>query len=80
MIKTMKMNMQPSTMSRISHHDRTEPFLIAAGTATLLVVGGATRLLVVGSGTEALEDDAMTTRSERQTPKPSMTPEELVDD
>ena len=57
------MRTQPSVISKISHHARRRPALIAAG--ELIPV-------MVGSGTEA-DDPETETRSERHTPRPGTT-------
>lgn len=56
--------MQPSTMSKISHHARRRPELIAAGELIPVILGS-------GTGTDDSETE---TRSERHTPRPGTTP------
>jgi hypothetical protein len=57
------MRMQPSVISKISHHARRRPVLIAAGELIPVIVGSE-----VGT-----EDPETETRSERHTPRPGTT-------
>jgi hypothetical protein len=53
------MRMQPSVMSKISHHARRRPVLIAVGELIPVIVG--------------MDDPETETRSERHTPRPGTT-------